>query len=60
MNGIGFERRDKAGKKIWRNSIGERVIYDGETNTVEFKDETGRCFPITKELLEKVISEVLI
>lgn len=58
MEKAGFIRRDKLGKETWRNDFNDRIIFDTDYKAVKFKDETGECFPIDKELLLNVIEYI--
>ena len=55
MEEIGFKRKDKNGKMVWRNDLKEKVIFDDELKSVEFKDEISKPFPVSKELLVAVL-----
>lgn len=51
MEELGFIRKDRNNIEIWRNNINERIIFNETTKSVEFRDEIGDSFPISKELL---------
>lgn len=51
MEELGFKRKDRDGKEIWKNQFNDRVTFDKELKAVYLKDETGRSFPATKKVL---------
>lgn len=51
MEELGFKRKDRNNVEVWKNSINERIIFNEATKGVEFRDEIGDSFPISRELL---------
>jgi len=51
MEELGFKRKDRNNVEVWKNNINERIIFDETTKGVEFRDEIGDSFPISRELL---------
>lgn len=56
MEEIGFKRKDRNNKEVWKNQFNDRVEFDEELKAVYFKDEAGRSFPVTKEVLTSVLN----
>lgn len=58
MEEIGFKRKDWKNKEVYKNQFNDRVEFDNVLKAVYFKDEAGRSFPVTKDVLNAVLNKM--